>query len=53
MEQLAVSQTEIYDSLVKLLSNIKKDGADRKTIDYLQAQVRNFRKLLERVSTKP
>lgn len=39
MEQLAINQTEIYDSLVKLLTNIKKDGADRKTIDYCKRKL--------------
>ncbi|KAJ8704281.1 hypothetical protein PYW08_013005 [Mythimna loreyi] len=39
MEQLAINQTEIYDCLVKLLTNIKKDGADRKTIDYCKRKL--------------
>ncbi|KAG7307359.1 hypothetical protein JYU34_007543 [Plutella xylostella] len=34
MEDYFLNQTEIYEALKKLLSNIKKDGAERKTIDY-------------------
>ncbi|KAF9789924.1 hypothetical protein SFRURICE_021592 [Spodoptera frugiperda] len=39
MEAITINQTEIYDALVKLLTNFKKDGADRKTMDYCKRKL--------------
>ncbi|XP_022832139.1 uncharacterized protein LOC111360435 [Spodoptera litura] len=39
MEALSINQTEIYDALVKFLTNFKKDGEDRKTIDYCKRKL--------------
>ncbi|KAL4706744.1 hypothetical protein ACJJTC_014499 [Scirpophaga incertulas] len=39
MENLFKNQTEIYDTLQKLLTNIKKDGNDRKNEDYCKRKI--------------
>lgn len=39
MEAITINQTEIYDALVKFLTNFKKDGADRKTMDYCKRKL--------------
>lgn len=58
MESLYANQIEISEFLTKLLTNFKKDGAERKTIDYCKRRLgtlegywvefqRNHRKILE------
>lgn len=39
MEAIAINQTEIYDALVKFLTNFKKDGAERETMDYCKRKL--------------
>lgn len=39
MENYFLNQTEIYEELKKFLTNFKKDGADRKTMDYCKRKL--------------
>lgn len=45
MEGLYDNQAELYDSVSKLLVNIKKDGAERKTIEYCQQRLERLEAL--------
>lgn len=39
MESLYLNQSELYEAMTKLLANIKKDGADRKTLEYCKRRL--------------